>query len=142
MAIGDINGQIGCLSVSDLSTAKIRFDDEIAFTIDKDLTVDKILVFNYEDYTYVVAIKRNYIQVYAINDFAEAFVGKIYQVCDLYVTGLYKVFYFPQLKIMSHIKLQVLIILIILISGTSCFSGSNRGCSALREWIFFSFLTI
>lgn len=103
MAIGDINGQIGCLSVSDLSTAKIRFDDEMAFAIDKDLSVEKIVVFNYEDYTYVVAVKRNYIQIFAINDFAEAFVGKIYQVCDLYITGLYTVFYFY-----IYVKIQLI----------------------------------
>lgn len=87
MAFGDIDGQIGCLSVSDLSTTKVRFHDEIAFATDKDLSVDKIVVFNHEDFTYVVIVKKNYIQVYAINDLAQVFVGKIYHVCDLYLTG-------------------------------------------------------
>ncbi|XP_068918058.1 uncharacterized protein [Tenebrio molitor] len=88
LSVGDINGHIGAVSVAKLSTDKIKFSDEVVFNSENDLKVDKITIINYQNITYLVAAKQNYIQVYAINEYGEVVEGKLRQVGNLYITGL------------------------------------------------------
>lgn len=87
LSVGDINGHIGAVSVAKLSTDKIKFSDEVVFNSENDLKVDKITIINYQNITYLVAAKQNYIQVYAINEYGEVVEGKLRQVGNLYITG-------------------------------------------------------
>lgn len=95
LSIGDVNGHISALSVSKLSTDKIKFTDEVVFSQEDDLKVDKIYIMNYQNITYMVVVKQNYFQIYAINDYGDVVGGKLVQVGNLYITGFfYLILYF------------------------------------------------
>ncbi|EEZ99572.2 hypothetical protein TcasGA2_TC001557 [Tribolium castaneum] len=88
LSLGDVNGHIGALSVSKLSTDKIKFSDEVVFNSESDLKVDKLSIVNYQNITYMIAVKQNFFQIYAINCYGEVFGGKLIQVGNLYITGV------------------------------------------------------
>ncbi|RZC36699.1 TFIIIC delta domain containing protein [Asbolus verrucosus] len=69
------------------SDDKIKFSDEVVFSTESDLKVDKITIMNYQNITYMITVKQNYLQIYAINGYGEVFEGKQIQVGNIYITG-------------------------------------------------------
>ncbi|KAJ3661420.1 hypothetical protein Zmor_005815 [Zophobas morio] len=88
LSIGDVNGHICAVSVSKLSTDKIKFSEEVVFNAENDLKVDKICILNHQNVTYLIAVKQNYFQIYAINEYGDVIEGKLIQVGNLYITGV------------------------------------------------------
>ncbi|XP_076272204.1 uncharacterized protein LOC143203805 isoform X1 [Rhynchophorus ferrugineus] len=88
LCVGDIDGRIVILQIIDLDKSQCVCDNEVQFCQDKDHMVDKLTLFNINEYTVLVAVKQCYLFFYVINGSGSVTDFSVHSVENLYITGI------------------------------------------------------
>lgn len=88
LCIGDSEGRITVLQMSNLDKQECSVDNEIAFFTEKDRQVDKITVMTFENYTILIAVKQCYMLIYGLDITGKVFDFMVHNVDNFYITGI------------------------------------------------------
>ncbi|XP_030766057.1 uncharacterized protein LOC115890073 [Sitophilus oryzae] len=88
LCLGDRDGKVSIVHVADIDKNDCIFENEVEFCKEKDHSVDKITVMNFEGYTVLIAVKQCYLFFYALNENGKLIDVAVHNVNNLYITGL------------------------------------------------------
>lgn len=89
LSFGDTEGRMSIINIKCLDKEVAYMDNELAFWTEPDnVAVDKITVMIYDNFTYIILVKKSFLIIYGLNESGEVFNQKVCNVGCYYITGM------------------------------------------------------